>query len=211
MSVSVASMAISLSIGEIDGIVRTVLHTSKTVFTPAGSLCPSINHSVIATRTNVRTDTTPYAGIGDGKLVTCFNGKCRSMLKIRYRATCVPDVTRHIIYLLSNLLLDVFEVTPKVGHKLLGCYLKDTLHNSRICSCLDLYKSITAKCYMLIIKNISELIACAKSVADTNIHIVMGMPIYPIVYAAVLNEICKFHDKRSVGFAVFESWAQHLE
>ena len=109
MSVSISSMAIGLSIGEIDGIVRAVLHTSETVFTPAGSLCPSINHMVIATRTNVRTDTTPYAGIGDGKLVTCFNGKCRSMLKVRDRTTNVPDVTRYIINLLSNLLLDVFR------------------------------------------------------------------------------------------------------
>ena len=109
MSVAVASVAIDLSIGEIDGVVRTVLHTSKTVFTAAGSLCSSINHSVIATRTNVCTDTAPHAGIGDGKLVTCFNGKCRSMLKVRYRTTCVPDVTRDIINLLSNLLLDVFR------------------------------------------------------------------------------------------------------
>ena len=109
MSVTVASMAIGLSIGEIDGVVRTVLHTSKTVFTPAGSLCSSINHPVIATRTNVCTDSTPYAGISDGKLVTSFNGKCRSMLKVGYRTTCVPDVTRYIINLLSNLLLDVFR------------------------------------------------------------------------------------------------------
>ena len=109
MSVSISSTAIGLPIGEIDGIVRTVLHTSKTVFTPAGSLCPSIYHSVIATRTNVCTDTAPHAGSGDGKLVSCFNGKCRSMLKIRDRATCVPDVTRYIIYLLSYLLLDVFR------------------------------------------------------------------------------------------------------
>ena len=108
MSVSISSMAIGLSIGEIDGVVRTVLHTSKTVFTPAGSLCPSIYHSVIATRTNVCTDTTPYAGIGNGKLVTCFNGKCWSMLKVGDGATCVPDVTRYIINLPSNLLLDVF-------------------------------------------------------------------------------------------------------
>ena len=109
MSVSVASMAIGLSIGEIDGVVRTVLHASKAVLTPAGSLCPAINHSVIATRTNVCADTAPHAGIGDGKLVTRFNGKCRSMLKVRYRTTCVPDVTRYIINLLSNLLLDVFR------------------------------------------------------------------------------------------------------
>ena len=109
MSVTVASVAIGLSIGEIDGIGRTVLHTSETVFTPAGSLCPSINHSVIATRTNVRTDTTPYAGIGDGKLVTCFNGKCRPMLKVWHRTTYVPDVMRYIINLLGNLLLDVFR------------------------------------------------------------------------------------------------------
>ena len=88
---------------------------------------------------------------------------------------------------------------------------KDSLQNSSMCSCSDLYISVRSKCYMLIIKNISELIACTKSVTNTNINIVMGMPIYPIVYAAVLNEICKFHDKRSVGFAVFESWAQHLE
>ena len=109
MSVSVAGMAIGLSIGEIDGVVRTVLHTSKTVFTPAGSLCSSINHSVIATRTNMRTDTAPYADIGDGKLVTCFDGKCRPMLEVRHRTTCVPDVTRYIINLLGNLLLDVFS------------------------------------------------------------------------------------------------------
>ena len=109
MSVTVASVAIGLSIGKIDGIVRTVLHTSKTVFTAAGSLRPSINHPVVATRTNVCTDTAPYACIGDGKLVTCFNGKCRSMLKVRDRTTCVPDVTRYIINLLSNLLLDVFR------------------------------------------------------------------------------------------------------
>ena len=75
MSVSIASMSISLAIGEIDGIVRAVLHTSKTVFTSAGSLCSSINHPVITTRTNVRTDTAPHAGISDGKLITCFNGK----------------------------------------------------------------------------------------------------------------------------------------
>ena len=109
MSVSVARMAISLSIGEIGGVVRTVLHTSETVFTPAGSLCPSINHTVITTRSNVCTDFTPYAGIGDGKLVTRFNGKCWSMLKIRDRTTCVSDVTHYIIYLLSNLLIDVFR------------------------------------------------------------------------------------------------------
>ena len=109
MSVAVASVAIGLSIGEIDCVVRTVLHTSKTVFTSAGSLRPTINHPVIATRTNVCTDTAPYACIGDGKLVTRFNGKCRSMLKVRYRTTCVPDVTRYIINLLSNLLLDVFR------------------------------------------------------------------------------------------------------
>ena len=109
MSVSVASVAIGLSIGEIDGIVRTILHTSKTVFTSAGSLCSSINHSVIATRTNVRTDTAPHAGIGDCKLVTCFNWKCRSMLKIRDRSTYVSYATRHIINLLSNLLFDVFS------------------------------------------------------------------------------------------------------
>ena len=109
MSVAVASVAIGLSIGEIDCVVRTVLHTSKTVFTPAGSLCPSINHSVIATRTNVSTDTAPHAGIGDGKLVMRFNGKCRSMLKVWYGATCVSDVTRYFINLFSNLLLDVFS------------------------------------------------------------------------------------------------------
>ena len=109
MSVAVASVAIGLSIGEIDGIVRTVLHTSKTVFIPTGSLCSSINHPIIATRTNVRTDTAPHAGIGDSKLVTCFNGKCRSMLKVGDGATCVPDVTRYIINLPSNLRLDVFS------------------------------------------------------------------------------------------------------
>ena len=109
MSVTVASVTNGLSIGEIYGIVRTVLHTSKTVFTPAGSLCSSINHPVITTRTNVRTDTAPYAGISDGKLVTCFNGKCRSMLKVRDRATCVSDVTRYIINLLSNLLFNMFR------------------------------------------------------------------------------------------------------
>ena len=75
MPVSVASVAIGLSIGEIDGFVRTVLHTSETVFAPAGSLCPSINHPVITTRTNACTDTTSYAGICDGKLITSFNGK----------------------------------------------------------------------------------------------------------------------------------------
>ena len=109
MSVTVASVAIGLSIGEIDSVVRTVLHTSKTVFTSAGSLCSSINHPVIATWTNVCTDTAPHAGSGDGKLVSCFNGKCRSMLEVRDRATCEPDVTRYIINLLSNLLLDVFS------------------------------------------------------------------------------------------------------
>ena len=109
MSVAVASMAIGLSIGEIDGIVRTVLHTSKTVFTPTGSLCSSINHSVISTRTNVCTDSTPYAGISDGTLITCFNGKCRSMLEVRDRTSCVPDVPRYIINLLSNLLLNMFH------------------------------------------------------------------------------------------------------
>ena len=109
MSVSVASMAISLSIGEIDGVVRTVLHTCKTVFTPAGSLCSSINHPVIATRTNVCTDSTPYAGLSDGKLITCFNGKCRSMLEVRDRTSCVPDVPRYIINLLSNLLFNMFR------------------------------------------------------------------------------------------------------
>ena len=109
MSVSISSMAIGLSIGEIYGIVRTVLHTSKTVFAPAGSLGSSINHPVIATRTNVCTDSTTYAGISDGKLITCFNGKCRSMLEVRDRTTCEPDVTRYIINLLSNLLLDVFR------------------------------------------------------------------------------------------------------
>ena len=109
MSVTVASVAIGLSIGEIDSVVRTVLHTSKTVFTPTGSLRPTINHPVVATRTNVCTDTAPYACIGDGKLVTRFNGKCRSMLEVRDRTTCEPDVTRYIINLLSNLLLDVFR------------------------------------------------------------------------------------------------------
>ena len=109
MSVSVASVAIGLSIGEIDGVVRTVLHTSKTVFTPSGSLSSSLNHAVITTRTNVCTYTAPHAGIGDGKLVTRLNGKCRSMLKVRYRATCVPDVMLYIINLLSNLLFDVFR------------------------------------------------------------------------------------------------------
>ena len=109
MSVSISGMAIGLSVGEIDGVVRTVLHTSKTVFTSAGSLRPTINHPVVATRTNVCTDTAPYAGIGDGKLVSCFNGKCRSMLEVRDRTTCEPDVTRYIINLLSNLLLDVFR------------------------------------------------------------------------------------------------------
>ena len=109
MSVAVASVAICLSIGEIDGVVRTVLHTSKTVFTPAGSLCSSINHPVITTRTNVCTDSAPYAAISDGKLVTRFNGKCRSMLKVRDRTSCVPDVTRYIINLLSNLLFNMLR------------------------------------------------------------------------------------------------------
>ena len=109
MSVTVASVSIGLSIGEIDGIVRTVLHTSQTVFTPAGSLCSSINHPVIATRTNVCADSTPHAGISDGKLITRFNGKCRSMLEVRDRTTCELDVTRYIINLLGNLLLDVFR------------------------------------------------------------------------------------------------------
>ena len=109
MSVTVASVAIGLSIGEIDSVVRTVLHTSKTVFTPTGSLRPTINHPVVATRTNVCTDTAPYACTGDGKLVTRFNGKCRSILEVRDRTTCEPDVTRYIINLLSNLLLDVFR------------------------------------------------------------------------------------------------------
>ena len=109
MPISISSVAIGLSIGEIDCIVRTVLHTSKTVFTPAGSLCSSINHPVIATRTNVCTDSTPYAGTSDGKLVTCFNGKCRAMFKVRDRTTYVPDVTRYIINLLGNLLLNMFH------------------------------------------------------------------------------------------------------
>ena len=109
MPVSVAGVAIGFSIGEIDGFVRTVLHTSETVFTPAGSLCPSINHPVITTRTNVCADSTPHAGISDGKLITSFNGKCRSMLEVGDRTTCEPDVTRYIINLLSNLPLDVFR------------------------------------------------------------------------------------------------------
>ena len=109
MSVSISSMAIGLSIGEIYGIVRTVLYTRKTVFTPAGSLCSSINHPVITTRTNLCTYSTPYAGICDGKLVTRLNGKCLSMLIVRDRSTCVPDVMRYIINLPSNLLLDVFS------------------------------------------------------------------------------------------------------
>ena len=80
MSVSISSMAIGLSIGEI-----------------------------ITTRTNVCTDSTPYAGISDGKLITCFNGKCRSMLKVRDRTSCIPDVTRYIINMLSNLLFNMFR------------------------------------------------------------------------------------------------------
>ena len=76
---------------------------------------------------------------------------------------------------------------------------------------LYFYHCIRTECKMFILEYIAELVADALSVANTDIDIVVGMTIYPVVYSTFLNVISQFHGKRTIGFAVFKFRAQHPE
>ena len=64
---------------------------------------------------------------------------------------------------------------------------------------------------MLSAKDIPQLIGYTFGVAYFDIHVVMRVPIYPEIDAAILDKVFKFYCESSVGLAVGVFWALHLE
>ena len=64
---------------------------------------------------------------------------------------------------------------------------------------------------MLTMKDIVQLIGHAFGVAYLDVHVVMGVTIYPEINVAILDIIFQFHNERSVGLAVGKLRALHLE
>lgn len=60
-------------------------------------------------------------------------------------------------------------------------------------------------------KDIAQLIGHTFGVAYLDVHVVMGVTIYPEIDAANLDIIFQFHNERSVGLAVGKLRALHLE
>lgn len=57
---------------------------------------------------------------------------------------------------------------------------------------------------MLVVEHIAQLVAHALRLSDGRIHIVVRMPIYPVVNAAIGNVVAQFHHERPIRLAALE-------
>ena len=57
---------------------------------------------------------------------------------------------------------------------------------------------------MLAMKGIAELVADTLRVADCLVYVSMGMPIYPVVDAAICDEFAQLRSERAINWATFE-------
>ena len=64
---------------------------------------------------------------------------------------------------------------------------------------------------MLPMKYIPQLIGHTFGIANLDIHVVVGVAIYPVIDAAILDVVFQFHCESSIGLAVGKFWALHLE
>lgn len=64
---------------------------------------------------------------------------------------------------------------------------------------------------MFSMKNIPQLVRYAFCVANLNIYIIVGVSIYPVIDATVLDVILQFHHECTVGMAADKLRTLHLE
>lgn len=64
---------------------------------------------------------------------------------------------------------------------------------------------------MLPMKYIPQLIGHAFGIAYLDIHVVVGVAIYPVIDAAILDVVFQFNRESSVSLAIGKLGALHLE
>jgi len=64
---------------------------------------------------------------------------------------------------------------------------------------------------MLPMKYIPQLIGHTFGIAYLDIHVVVGVAIYPVIDAAILDIVFQFHREGSIGLAISELRTLHLE
>ena len=64
---------------------------------------------------------------------------------------------------------------------------------------------------MLSMKYISQLIGHTFGIANLDIHVVVGVTVYPVIDAAFLDEVFQFNRESSVSLAFGKLGALHLE